>query len=972
MFRVYNCIVTQHDLPALAIAVLICLFGATISYTTGQRAILEDAVHRKRRLLLAGLLTGLTIWATHFTAMLGYTPGVEVRIDVLTAALSAVFAIIIAACGWLILSKAGRWRGGLGGGLFGLALAVAHFMDMSAMRVSGIVIYDHTLIISALLLGLPLCILSGIVSQHVKTSSLAWRPAILLVLGILTLHFVAMSAVRIIPVTGTAFGPLDLGVREFTFLVAAAAAVILVIAIGMTLHDLEVARLTAIDRERLRKSEEHHRYSVELNPQIPWIADAAGRVLEISPRWVDFVGTPVSSAAGTGWTRNVHPDDIAHVLEIWSNAISSPGGVDADVRYRLRGADGSYRWFRARARPRLDAEGEVVMWYGNLEDIDDQVNAEEALRASEERYRLASLATNDVIWDLKVGSERIEWSGAVETVLGYTKARFGTSREWWLEQLHPDEREAVAGHLEAVTRSSAESWEQEFRFRRSDGQYANLLTRGLIVRDPAGRPLRMVGSLMDISARKQGEDELRWAAHHDPLTGLPNRKLFSLRLDDALIDADRSSAGAGLVVIDVDRFKTLNDTLGHVAGDAMLREIAKRLTNSAPPGATVARLGGDEFAIVIPRLTDAAARRETLDNILRGTDAPFSYDGRQIEVSLSIGAARYPGDATDSEALLKSADLALYAAKADGLGKARGFDPTMRAAAETEKRMLSDARNALSEHQIVPFYQPQVCLRSGRILGFEALLRWHDHDRGIQPPASLLAAFHDPKLAPEITSRMLAQTIANMQKWLDEGYDFGRVAINGSTEDFRRGDLADRILESLAQAGVAPSRFELEVTETVLLGKHVNQVETSLRTLRAAGVAVALDDFGTGYASLTHLKQFEVDTLKIDRSFISRLASEAQQDAIIVGALIDLAKNLGISTVAEGVETELQAFMLRRRGCDAAQGYLFERPLPAMRIPSFLKQWQPQTVLADFRFAASGSADGLPAMPGSQEADKPR
>ncbi|RYE45108.1 MAG: bifunctional diguanylate cyclase/phosphodiesterase, partial [Hyphomicrobiales bacterium] len=413
------------------------------------------------------------------------------------------------------------------------------------------------------------------------------------------------------------------------------------------------------------------------------------------------------------------------------------------------------------------------------------------------------------------------------------------------------------------------------------------------------------------------------------------------------------------LVLDVDHFKTLNDTLGHGAGDALLQEIATRLMGRVPQHATVARLGGDEFAIILPRYPETEARRDLVAKIILGMDETFSYDGRQVEISLSVGAAQFPADGDDSEALLKSADLALYAAKAQGPGQVRGFEPEFREAAENQKRMLVDARQALTDEQIVPFYQPKICLRSGAIIGFEALLRWHHQERGLQPPAAILAAFDDPRIAPDLTDRMLARILSDMAKWQKQGCDFGRIAINGSREDFRRGDLTDRILGKLAETGVPADRLELEVTETVFLGKHAEDVEAALRTLRRAGVTIALDDFGTGYASLTHLKQFPVDVLKIDQSFISRLVSENQQDAVIVGALIDLAKNLGIQTVAEGVETGLQAFMLRRRGCDIGQGYHFSRPLPAEQVMSFVAQWKPQRLLSDWASAPANAVSAF-------------
>ncbi|MHB9878788.1 bifunctional diguanylate cyclase/phosphodiesterase [Pacificimonas sp. ICDLI1SI03] len=930
-------------------ALLICGFGSVISLSVGRRGIQSQGPQRRYRLYLAGLSTGLTVWATHFSAMLAYTPGVQVRFNAPVMLGSACLAVLMATCAWFILSVDGRRRGVLGGAFIGLALSAAHFIDMSALRVDGIIFYDPVLIAVAIGLGFPFCVFSGMLARNRNPQSLPWA-AVCLIAGTATLHMVAMSSVGIIPTGQTNFTNLDLGFDGLTFLVIVTSALILAVGAGLALHDLEVARATAVDRERLFKSQEHHRYSVELSPQIPWIADANGRIIEISPRWSEVVGEPAENANDIGWANKVHPDDLPTVLSVWKAAILSGDADKADVRYRLRQADESYRWFRARARPRRDEHGEIVLWYGSLEDIHEQVNAELALRASEERYRLASLATNDVIWDVRANCEVIEWAGAVEDVLGYPEMRSGTDRKWWINRVHPEDRPGVLAELESILHSGANSWTQEFRFWAKDGRYVCLLSRGHVVRDEDQKPLRMVGSLMDITTRKRGEDELRWAAHHDPLTHLPNRKLFSIKLDAALEKATKTGGKVGLIVVDVDGFKTINDTLGHAAGDATLKEVAALLSDGTGPNTTIARLGGDEFALIISDLAEVDKESGALGQILKGTSKHITYDGQEIEISLSMGAAVFPADGQGSESLLKSADLALYAAKAEGTGNTRRFTPSMRETAEREKRMRINARDALLGEQLIPYYQPKICLRTGRIVGFEALLRWRCPKRGIQPPSSIQAAFEDPRLAPELTDRMLTQISSDMAIWLDQGQEFGRIAMNGSPEDFRRGDLANRILDGLGITKVPPDLFELEITETVFLGKHVEEVGSALRALRKEGVTIALDDFGTGYASLTHLKQFPIDVLKIDRTFVSRLISDDKRDAAIVGALIDLAKNLGIQTVAEGIETPLQAFMLRRRGCDIGQGYFFARPLPGPEVSHFVSEWKPERVLSDWRF----------------------
>ena len=689
----------------------------------------------------------------------------------------------------------------------------------------------------------------------------------------------------------------------------------------------------------LRQSEDHYRYSVDLNPQMPWISDAAGAILELSPKWEEITGLPLKDALGNGWTSAVHPADLPGVLHLWNKVTGSADDPAVDVRYRLRDRSGAYRWHRARGRPRRDEDGTVLKWYGTLEDIDDQVEAESALKESEERYRLASRATNDIIWDCSLERDRIEWSEAAFEVLGYSECLKGTSRSWWFEHLHDDDRDRVTDTLKRLEDAHFNQWIEQFRFRAADGRYLNLVARGYVVRNKDGKPIRLLGSLHDVTAQMQYEAKLKWAASHDAMTGLPNRAMFAERLDQALDDARRHGTCVGLIVLDVDRFKTINDTLGHHAGDAVLHDVAAKLTKRIPDGATLARLGGDEFAIILPGLTQEQARQEAVDAVMGSLTGSLQHDGRHIDVSLSAGGALAFRDGMNAEELHKCADLALYAAKSDGPGQIRGFTPAMREAVDREKAMLTKARVALANNHIVPFYQPKVNLRTGALEGFEALLRFNDPQRGLQPPGEIRAAFEDAELAVRLTDRMLDCIMADMAAWREQGFAFGRVAFNGAPGDFRRGDFVDRILGRLHTFGLPASLLELEVTETVFVGQLSDRVHNSLETLAKAGVTIALDDFGTGYASLTHLQQFPVHTIKIDRSFVSRLNAAETGDAAIVGAVIDLAKNLGITTVAEGIETAAQAAHLMVKGCDVGQGFLFGRPMARSQTADIMAKW---------------------------------
>ena len=291
--------------------------------------------------------------------------------------------------------------------------------------------------------------------------------------------------------------------------------------------------------EALQRSEEHHRYSVELNPQIPWISDPSGRVLELSPRWTELTGIRVDEALGWGWTAAVHADDLPGVVELWKTVLASKDGRGADVCYRLQHSNGSFRWCRARANPRRDDDGRINCWYGNLEDIHDKVTAELALKESEERYRLASRATNDLIWEWSHVTNQIEWADGVESVLGYSDVDQGTTTAWWIQRIHPDDLREVLATYRRVINNAQGNWSHEYRFRCENGSYAHVFLRGYVIRDPQGKALRSIGALLDITLAKRVEEDLRWAAYHDPLTQLPNRKLFADVLENALAKAGR-------------------------------------------------------------------------------------------------------------------------------------------------------------------------------------------------------------------------------------------------------------------------------------------------------------------------------------------------------------------------------------------------------------------------------------------------
>jgi diguanylate cyclase (GGDEF)-like protein/PAS domain S-box-containing protein len=449
-----------------------------------------------------------------------------------------------------------------------------------------------------------------------------------------------------------------------------------------------------------------------------------------------------------------------------------------------------------------------------------------------------------------------------------------------------------------------------------------------------------VSSLVDITSRKAAETQIRTAAHHDVLTGLPNRALFQSTLDVALARAEPDSAPVGLILLDLDAFKEINDTLGHDSGDALLKEVAQRLCAVIGPDDLVARLGGDEFVVITTgrEPSGASSIHALAARILDALHPPMPISGRVVAPRASLGLALYPEHARNAADLFTNADLALYAAKASGRNRATLFMPALRASIEERVTVTREMRATLEAGTgPVPHYQPKIHLGSGAVIGFEALARWQHPTRGLLMPGAFSAVFDDPEIGIAVGDALRRRIIADILHWTSLGLDPGRVFLNLSSAQFAQGDLAGTFLDDVDAAGLPRSRIGVEVTETVLLGSHVDRVSDVLAALHGGGIRVALDDFGTGYASLTHLKQFPVDEIKVDRSFIRDLERDAN-DAAIVTAVLQLGHSLGLDVTAEGVETPEQAAFLRTHGCTHVQGYLYGKPMAEGRVPWFLRE----------------------------------
>lgn len=522
----------------------------------------------------------------------------------------------------------------------------------------------------------------------------------------------------------------------------------------------------------------------------------------------------------------------------------------------------------------------------------------------------------------------IETNDASVQFLGATLETLGirTIEEFFA---NPEDYEAF---LAVLTRQGHVS-NFETRARLANGSSRTVLLAGRLL-DIRG-VIHVMAAVVDITDRKASEERIWRAARHDPLTHLPNRAFFQSRLEQTLAQAERSGASVALLLIDLDHLKMLNNTLGHDAGDALIKHAAERLSDILQDRSIVARLKSDEFVIIV----EPAQREEVqtlTEQILADLRKPFAYKDSPIVGRASIGIAFYPEHDRQPTDLMKDADLALQSAKSQGRDRAIVYSPEMRQNTDQAATTRRDIQGALRKGEIVPFYQPKIDLRSGQITGFEALARWHHPVRGLLTPASFTEAFTDPELSIAFGEYMIRHVATDIKTWLDQGLDCGRVAVNLSTAQFSWIGLARRFLDTLHAIGVPNERLEVEITETVFLGRGTSHVAMVLKEFQDNGVRIALDDFGTGYASFIHLKQFPVDDIKIDQSFVRDLEKNAESTAIVL-ALIELGTSLDMNVIAEGVETSGQADFLRKIGCAQAQGNFFALPMPADNVPAFLQ-----------------------------------
>ncbi len=634
-------------------------------------------------------------------------------------------------------------------------------------------------------------------------------------------------------------------------------------------------------------------------------------------------------------TEMVHPDDVERLRRLVERHVNGET-ENFESEHRIRGADQEWIWVRARGRVTdRDASGKPSKLGGTTRDIGELRRAERETRVAYEVFRSMSEAVSVIDLDFNF----VAVNPAFSRITGYNDEEvIGLAANLLDSSQHSGEfYQRVRGILVRSGHWSGEMWQR----RKDGGEFLSWIELSEVT-DTHQERTHFVAVVNDITQKKRAEQELRYLANYDTLTGLPNRSLLSERLSRAIIRARRQESHVAVLFIDLDHFKDINDSLGHAAGDRLLKSAAARLQASVGPTDTVARLGGDEFTIIVEDIDGVAAVERLAREMLGAFSTALEVDDRHtVSITPSIGISLYPDHAMVPTDLLKFADTAMYQAKSKGRNTFEIYDEAMDAESRRRATMLAALRRALALNEFRLVFQPRLSLRTNRIVGVEALLRWRSAELGEIGPTQFIPLAEESGLILSIGEWVLREACLTLRQWQDAGLTDIACSVNVSALQLLRAPLAEQLKAILAETGIAPSRVELEVTESMVM-QNAEQALSVLHQLRQVGVRVAIDDFGTGYSSLVYLKRLPIDTLKIDKEFIGDLTDDPD-DKAITATIITMAHSLALHVVAEGVETEAQLGYLRGQGCDEIQGYWLSPPLEPTRCLSFIRDRQDST-----------------------------
>lgn len=722
--------------------------------------------------------------------------------------------------------------------------------------------------------------------------------------------------------------------------------------LGLLLQDIEDRRKTEL---ALRQSDARYARVIEGSDQGFWDWNLKKREFNVSPRFETMLGYTAGelSLAPENWPTFVHPVDLAKAME--SIDLHCKGLTPShEMELRLRTKSGEWKWVLTRGKiVAMDDDGNPLLMSGTHTDIAAKREAEAALQESEQKFRQQTQRLEEVIFGTDAGT----WEWNVQTDDAVLNARWAEMLGYTLDELlqlcngslkrtalavlvHPDGLKHAGDVMERCFNHETETFDCEVQMQHQNGHWVWVLARGRVVEwTDDGKPLRMSGTHQDITQMKKSEQQLLHIAHFDLLTGLPNRVLLGERLQRAMAQSQRRGDTVAVAYLDLDGFKEVNDRHGHDVGDELLIALAQRMKATMREIDTLARIGGDEFVAVLVDLASPLDCHPALARLLQAASEQVILGDAVLQVSASIGVTLSPQDGADADQLLRHADQAMYLAKQAGKNRYQLFDVGQAAAVEAQRESLDRIRRAMDRHEFVLHYQPKVNMKTGELIGAEALIRWQHPERGLLPPAAFLPIIENHTISVEVGEWVIDSALAQITQWKGAGLDIP-VSVNVSARQLQQADFALRLSELLgAHPDVQPNSLELEILETSAL-EDIKNVSEVMFACRKIGVRFALDDFGTGYSSLTYLKSLPADVLKIDQTFVRDMLDDTDDLAIVEGVM-GLANAFRRIAIAEGVETIAHGELLLSLGCELAQGYAIARPMPAADFPGWAASWRP-------------------------------
>ncbi len=660
-----------------------------------------------------------------------------------------------------------------------------------------------------------------------------------------------------------------------------------------------------------------------------WETDAEHRFcqLERGSEWAKaMLGVPGFGL--TRWDLPLIPEDVGRMRE-------HKADLDAHRPFRafdysIVSHDGAIKTLRSSGKPVFDSTGTFIGYRGTASDITALRQAEQLLlqrtAALAEAHRLGRMGS----WFYRLGDEQVVWSEELFALAGYDPATFDMSHANVLAHFEPDDAVRLVEMQRQVLKTGGMAT-ADLRFRCADGGVSDFIVNCKAeLRD--GKIIGLVGTVQDISERKQAQRQLEHLAFTDPLTGLANRALFKRSLNETIGRALLEDTFAALLLIDLDHFKEVNDSLGHAAGDELLCRVAAVLRRELGPSAFIARLGGDEFAVLLERTSINDDLTAIADGLVDAITGPIDLANGEAFVSATVGIANLPEDGSSAEQAMRNADLALYMAKEAGRSRTLVFEPAYAQAVELRHDLARHLRHAVQDGSLQAHYQPQVDLRTGQVAGFESLLRWNHPERGPVPPSEFIPVAESSGLIVDLGLWILRESCRQGRAWLDAGYPTRTIAVNVSPAQFWNMDFETAVSAVLTETGFPPALLCLELTENLFVDQSEHRISRTLSALSALGVRLALDDFGSGYSSLGYLTRLPFDRLKVDRSFVDGIATRPDKRKLL-GGIIALSRGLGMTVIAEGAERPAEVDVLTELGCDIVQGYVFSRPVTPDMAP---------------------------------------